>query len=298
LLNLMGAEFDSRLLAGTDVLSGGPHVAVLGDKSFLTDRFRFNASADEMFLTDETQEIDTDTLNMYRMYVSNRYQISAEILQNDYYAHVFGQQSASPSETDTVVFEDITNIFYQAGVSYMYRNGYVEPESETTFGGKYVTALGEFADVLYRIAGRPETSNAALPPNYENSRFNSSVYEYYDAVCWAFETGLVKADDEQDNFHDRVDYRTASLLIYRYAQMAGVETNVDSAVLQQAMEDYPKLSEETLRALIWCYEESFLTGSTGELEQILDRYENRISRAQMATFLFRFCTYKLDLNEN
>lgn len=298
LLNLMGAEFDSRLLAGTDVLSGGPHVAVLGDKSFLTDRFRFNASADEMFLADETQEIDTDTLNMYRMYVSNRYQISAEILQNDYYAHVFGQQSTSPSETDTVVFEDITNIFYQAGVSYMYRNGYVEPESETTFGGKYVTALGEFADVLYRIAGRPETSNAALPPNYENSRFNSSVYEYYDAVCWAFETGLVKADDEQDNFHDRVDYRTASLLIYRYAQMAGVETKVDSAVLQQAMEDYPKLSEETLRALIWCYEESFLTGSTGELEQILDRYENRISRAQMATFLFRFCTYKLDLNEN
>lgn len=36
LLNLFGVDYDSRLLAGTDVLSSGLHVAVLSDKSFLT----------------------------------------------------------------------------------------------------------------------------------------------------------------------------------------------------------------------------------------------------------------------
>lgn len=36
LLNLFGVDYDSRLLAGTDVLSSGIHVAVLSDKSFLT----------------------------------------------------------------------------------------------------------------------------------------------------------------------------------------------------------------------------------------------------------------------
>lgn len=35
LLNLFGVDYDSRLLAGTDVLSSGLHVAVLSDKSFL-----------------------------------------------------------------------------------------------------------------------------------------------------------------------------------------------------------------------------------------------------------------------
>lgn len=35
LLNLFGVDYDSRLLAGTDVLSSGIHVAVLSDKSFL-----------------------------------------------------------------------------------------------------------------------------------------------------------------------------------------------------------------------------------------------------------------------
>ena len=238
-----------------------------------------------------------DTLNMYRMYVDNKFQISADILQNDYYGHVFDHRKNDVADAETVVFEDITNIFYQAGVSYMYRNGYVEPESETVFGGKYVTALGEFCDVLYRIAGCPETSNEFLPKGYENSRFNSTDYEYYDAVCWAFETGLVRDGDKQDNFHDRVDYRTASLLMYRYAQLSGVATDVEEAELLQAAEDYPEIGEEELPALVWCYEESFLTGSVGELEQILDRFDRRISRAQMATFLFRLCTYKLDLNE-
>lgn len=36
LLNLFGVDYDSRLLAGTDVLSSGLHVAVLSDKSFMT----------------------------------------------------------------------------------------------------------------------------------------------------------------------------------------------------------------------------------------------------------------------
>ena len=297
LLNLMGAEYDSRLLAGTDVFSSGPHIAVLAEESFLTDRFRYDAGTETLTAADETDEVDMDTLNMYRMYVDNKFQISADILQNDYYGHVFDHRKNDVADAETVVFEDITNIFYQAGVSYMYRNGYVEPESETVFGGKYVTTLGEFCDVLYRIAGCPETSNEFLPKGYENSRFNSTDYEYYDAVCWAFETGLVRDGDKQDNFHDRVDYRTASLLMYRYAQLSGVATDVEEAELLQAAEDYPEIGEEELPALVWCYEESFLTGSVGELEQILDRFDRRISRAQMATFLFRLCTYKLDLNE-
>ena len=43
LLNLFGVDYDSRLLAGTDVLSSGLHVAVLSDKSFLTKTFRYDA---------------------------------------------------------------------------------------------------------------------------------------------------------------------------------------------------------------------------------------------------------------
>ena len=48
ILNLWGFEYDSRLLAGTDVFSDGTHAAVLVDKSFLTDKVWFNASTGEI----------------------------------------------------------------------------------------------------------------------------------------------------------------------------------------------------------------------------------------------------------
>lgn len=46
LLNLFGVDYDSRLLAGTDALSNGVHVAVLSDKSFLTKSFRYDAGTE------------------------------------------------------------------------------------------------------------------------------------------------------------------------------------------------------------------------------------------------------------
>ena len=297
LLNLLGVEYDSRLLAGTDVLSNGIHIAVLSDKSFITDRFRFDASTETVIPARETDVISDETLNMFRMYVENKFLMSTGILLNDYYAHAFGREGAADQDDGVVMFEDITNIFNQAGVSFMYRNGYVDPESETVFGGKSPTTLGELSDVFYRIADRPAADADDLPEGYEDRHFRSGDYPYYDAVCWAFETGLIRADDESIRYDDEVNYRTISLLIYRYAQAQGIDVSVDGSDLAAAMEEYPKLSEETLRAMIWCYEENFLTGSTGELDQTLELHGDRVTRAQMSTFLFRFCTYKLNLNE-
>lgn len=100
-------------------------------------------------------------------------------------------ESSGGSLVDTVVFTDIKSIFNQASVLYMYRKGYVEPEAPDTFGGKATARLGEFIDVLYRIAGRPETDNTALPADYENEEFNAA-HPYYNAVCWAYQTRLLR----------------------------------------------------------------------------------------------------------
>ena len=48
ILNLWGFEYDSRMLAGTDVFSNGEHVAILIDKSFYTDKVWLNASSGEI----------------------------------------------------------------------------------------------------------------------------------------------------------------------------------------------------------------------------------------------------------
>ena len=293
LLNLFGVDYDSRLLAGTDVLSSGLHVAVLSDKSFLTKTFRYDAGTETVIPADENTTVSDELAEAYRLYVDSRFQLSGNILNSDYYAHVFARESSGGSLADTVVFTDIKSIFNQASVLYMYRKGYVDPETPDTFGGKATARLGEFVDVLYRIAGRPETDNTALPADYENEEFNAA-HPYYNAVCWAYQTRLLRQNDPNTEYDDKVDYQTACVLIRRYAIMAGVDTGVDQTQLRQLLRDNPDLNREAAKAMLWC-DEKDITTRDSNLDELLASAGTRISRYQMTSFLFYLCTYELDI---
>lgn len=293
LLNLFGVDYDSRLLAGTDVLSSGLHVAVLSDKSFLTKAFRYDAGTETVIPADENTTVSGKLAEAYRLYVDSRFQLSGNILNSDYYAHVFARESSGGSLADTVVFTDIKSIFNQASVLYMYRKGYVDPETPDTFGGKTTARLGEFVDVLYRIAGRPETDNTALPADYENEEFNAT-HPYYNAVCWAYQTRLLRQNDPNAEYDDKVDYQTACVLIRRYAIMAGVDTGVDQTQLRQLLRDNPDLNREAAKAMLWCDEKDSTTRDSS-LDELLASAGTRISRYQMTSFLFYLCTYELDI---
>lgn len=89
LLNLWGLEYDSRMLAGTDVFSDGDHVAVLIDKSFLTDKVWLNANTGEIrYLVDESQLPENYVENMIQL-VSTKFSVSTDILNTQYYDFVF-----------------------------------------------------------------------------------------------------------------------------------------------------------------------------------------------------------------
>ena len=294
LLNLFGVDYDSRLLAGADVLSNGIHMAILSDKSFLTKAFRYDAGTETVIPADESITVSDEQLEAYRLYVDNKFQMSSNIVNSDYYAHVFGKASSGGSLEDTVVFTDITGIFNQASVLYMYRNGYIDPETPDTFGGKATAKLGEFVDVLYRIAQRPETDSTALPPDYESEDFNGSACPYYDAVCWAYQTRLIRRNDLHTAYDDNMDYQTACLIIYRYAALAGIDTSMDQELLRQTMRENPLLSGEVVKAMLWC-DERDITTRDSELGELLAAYYTHISRYQMTSFLFYLCTYELDL---
>ena len=293
LLNLFGVDYDSRLLMGTDVFSDGTHLAVLSDQSFITDNFRYDSSLEEAYANDPEEEVSQDVLDSYRLYVSNKFVLSTDILNLDYYAHVYGKESDSGELEDTVVFTDITNIFNQASVLYMYRNGYVDPESEDTFGGRQAAKMGEFVDVLYRITGCPDYDESALPERYLTDDFNAEN-QYYAAVCWAWEIGLLHDDDIDDEWNDTCDYRTACILMKRYADYRGLDTSVDEALVQETLEEHSRMSDEIARSLLWADDRNLTTRSV-ELEDLLSGYSTRISRYQMTSFLFYLCTYELGM---
>ena len=89
ILNLWGFEYDSRLLAGTDVFSDGTHAAVLVDKSFLTDKAWFNASTGEIRYQVPESEIPEGYVENMNQLIATRFSISADILNTAYYNFVF-----------------------------------------------------------------------------------------------------------------------------------------------------------------------------------------------------------------
>ena len=96
ILNLWGFAYDSRMLAGTDVFSDGPHVAVLKDHSFYTDKVWLNASSGEIqYLVDES-EVPASYIEDMIKYVKTKNSISVDILNTDYYEFVFS--NLNPAE--------------------------------------------------------------------------------------------------------------------------------------------------------------------------------------------------------
>jgi len=91
ILNLWGFDYDSRMLAGTDVFSDGTHAAVLIDKSFLTDKVWFNANTGETRYLVAESEIPAGYIeNMHRL-INTRFSISSDILNVGYYNFIFGK---------------------------------------------------------------------------------------------------------------------------------------------------------------------------------------------------------------
>lgn len=89
ILNLWGFNYDSRLLAGTDILSDSQHVAVRIDKSFYTDKVWFNTNTGEIrYLVDESTLPANYVENLVRT-IETKFSISADILNERYYNFLF-----------------------------------------------------------------------------------------------------------------------------------------------------------------------------------------------------------------
>ena len=91
LSNLLGLKYDSRLLMGTDVFSTGDHIAVLADRSFVTDKVFYNCVNGEVTLREGVAELPEGYLEKYIALVKNKFTLSTEILYTNYYGKVYGE---------------------------------------------------------------------------------------------------------------------------------------------------------------------------------------------------------------
>lgn len=87
LSNLLGLEYDSRLLMGKDLLSDSEPLVIFDNNSFITDKVMYNAKTNEVKWLNNKKE-DMDYLKKINEIVKQKRYYSEQILSNDYYKHV------------------------------------------------------------------------------------------------------------------------------------------------------------------------------------------------------------------
>ena len=90
LSNLMGLEYDSRLLMGQDIFSDSEPLVSFLNKSFITEKGRYNSITKE-FITNAGEEVDEAYIEYISSVVEAKFYYSAKILETDYYRKVFGE---------------------------------------------------------------------------------------------------------------------------------------------------------------------------------------------------------------
>lgn len=85
--NLMGLEFDSRLLMGVDIFSDKDPLVIFSNRSFITDKGRYNSLTGE-FSPAEGAEMSDDYRRRISDEIDRQFAYSTMILDNDYYGLV------------------------------------------------------------------------------------------------------------------------------------------------------------------------------------------------------------------
>jgi lipoteichoic acid synthase len=87
LSNMLGLEYDSRLLMGRDIFSDSDPLIIFSNKSFITDKGSYNSKTKE-FIPNEGIEVDKDYVSKVSSIVNSKFYYSAKILENNYYKKV------------------------------------------------------------------------------------------------------------------------------------------------------------------------------------------------------------------
>lgn len=111
LLNLFGFEYDSRLLAGKDVLDpNARHVAILHNGSFITEDLMFDSGTGEVTYLVSEELIPEDYVDKMNQLVENEFTASKAILDYNYYQIVLGDQTAGSGGGDGSTKADVASL--------------------------------------------------------------------------------------------------------------------------------------------------------------------------------------------
>lgn len=105
-LNLFGMEYDSRMLPGVDIFSNSTHIAMLYNKSFVTEMCKYNSQSGDVEWLPASESMNEGAKTAYLDYcvavTKSRYTASLQMMDEDFFKFVFENskvEEETPSDT-------------------------------------------------------------------------------------------------------------------------------------------------------------------------------------------------------
>lgn len=85
--NMLGLEYDSRLFPGRDIFAPGEPIVIFANRSFITDKGRYNSQTKE-FEAASGVSVDDNYVSRISSIIKGKFYYSAKILETNYYSKV------------------------------------------------------------------------------------------------------------------------------------------------------------------------------------------------------------------
>ncbi len=87
--NLLGFDYDSRLLMGNDILGDDyDPMVIFSNRSFITEEGTYNTRTKEFTENEGISEVSDDYISAHRKLINAKFEVSELILDTDYYRHI------------------------------------------------------------------------------------------------------------------------------------------------------------------------------------------------------------------
>ncbi len=290
-LNLFGFDYDSRLIAGKDVLSPEARdMAIISDGSIITRDYAYSTKDDILVSFDGDSKRDYKSLSDTFDEVTRIFELSTGILNTDYYAHVFLGSQSSGELFNKYSYDDIPNTIDLTALRYVVDNGYMDAESDKIFGFANFENMPFLLETLYRMSGKPEYT---LPPDTPEFSVDE---KYRSAVEWALSAGLIVTTDLEGISDTQILRGLFARTVYRYEKYRGYDVSVSDETeeglidREELFEKYPGIDDETLSAIIWAFNKKILVG-TGEFESVIISRNEPMTKYTVMLALFKESKY-------
>ena len=231
------------------------------------DKMTFKAKADKGYVAVWTYKGDT--------YVGDEYTVKMGSKDAKLYVEFMDKDDIRLTE---LPFRDVSKRdWYYDDVVYVYRKGYMDGMSSTRFGGELNTTRGQIVTILWRLTGEPRATKRNPFTDVSSSQY------YYDAISWAYDSGVVDGFDARTFKPDQnVTREQLAAILYRYAKYMNLSTS-GSAYLAK-YKDADKIANWAYDAMAWANYRGLINGTSATR---IDP-KGYATRAQIAAILHRF----------